>query len=72
MQNTPKRQILEIIFVLSVLLGSISFLVITPPPKTRIYDCSIAEISPDYPIDVKDGCRKLRAENFNKDLQKPK
>jgi hypothetical protein len=36
------------------------------------YDCSIAEISPDYPVAVKEGCRRLRAENFNKDLQKPK
>jgi hypothetical protein len=25
------------------------------------YDCSIAEISPDYPIAVKEGCRKLIA-----------
>jgi hypothetical protein len=33
------------------------------------YDCSIAEFHPDYPIAVKEGCRKLRAEN---NLQKPK
>lgn len=25
------------------------------------YDCSIAEISPDYPLQVKEDCRKLRA-----------
>jgi hypothetical protein len=25
------------------------------------YDCSIAEISPDYPIEVKEQCRKLRS-----------
>jgi len=25
------------------------------------YDCSISEISPDYPIAVKEGCRKLKA-----------
>jgi hypothetical protein len=25
------------------------------------YDCSIAEISPDFPIEVRDACRKLRA-----------
>ena len=28
------------------------------------YDCSIAEISPDYPVAVKEGCRKLRARNI--------
>lgn len=25
------------------------------------YDCSIAEISPDYPVAVNEGCRKLIA-----------
>ena len=25
------------------------------------YDCSLAEISPDYPLVVKDKCRKLRS-----------
>jgi hypothetical protein len=25
------------------------------------YDCSIAEISPDYPLQVKEDCRKLKA-----------
>jgi hypothetical protein len=25
------------------------------------YDCSISEISPDFPIQVKEECRKLRA-----------
>jgi hypothetical protein len=27
-----------------------------------VYNCEIAEISPDYPIAVKEQCRKLRAE----------
>jgi hypothetical protein len=26
----------------------------------RYYDCSLAEISPDYPIKVKEECRKLQ------------
>jgi hypothetical protein len=30
----------------------------------KVYDCSIAEISPDYPIEVKEGCRKLRADKI--------
>jgi hypothetical protein len=29
-----------------------------------VYDCSIAEISPDYPIEVKEECRKIRAEHI--------
>jgi hypothetical protein len=44
----------------------------TLPKKEKVYDCSIAEISPDYPTDVKEGCRKLRAENVQNLLQKPK
>jgi hypothetical protein len=27
---------------------------------TKIYDCAISEISPDYPIEVKEQCRKMR------------
>ena len=34
-----------------------------------VYNCSISEISPDFPIEVKEQCRKLRAENI---LNKPK
>jgi hypothetical protein len=35
-----------------------------PMPRERVYNCSIAEISPDYPIEVKEGCRKLRMEKI--------
>jgi hypothetical protein len=41
----------------------------THPHMAVRYDCSISEISPDYPIEVKEGCRRLRAENI---LNKPK
>ena len=72
MQNLVKRQTLEYMFAGVVVIGSIIFLTVTPAPKQKVYNCSIAEISPDYPVEVKNGCRQLRAENFNKDLQKPK
>ena len=32
--------------------------------KTVVYDCSLAEISPDYPQEVKNECRRLRIEEF--------
>ena len=32
-----------------------------PTHGTVKYDCSIAEISPDYPTQVKEQCRKLRS-----------
>lgn len=65
MQNPIKRTHLEVAFVAIVLLGSVAFLVLGPKQKGRVYDCSIAEISPDYPIEVKQQCRKARMEKFN-------
>ena len=72
MQNTAFRQNLDFISV--IILGASVFafgiyMAITYPHITVRYDCSISEISPDYPIAVKEACRKLRAENI---LQKPK
>lgn len=72
MQDIDKRAHLEFLFVAVVLIGSIVFLYQTPPQKTKMYDCSISEISPDYPIEVKEECRKLRAEKVKENLQKPK
>ena len=28
--------------------------------RVKIYDCTISEISVDYPIEVKEECRKLK------------
>ena len=45
-----------------VFVGAIMFM----PKKGDVvrYDCSIAEISPDIPLEVKEKCRKLRAEKL--------
>jgi hypothetical protein len=72
MQNTSFREALDFYSVL--VLGIIGFVFAiywnySHPHMVVRYDCSIAEISPDYPPAVKEGCRKLRAENI---LQKPK
>jgi hypothetical protein len=72
MSNTTKREIVEYVVAIVAVIGSIIFLIAIPHPTSHTYDCSISEISPDYPPAVKEGCRKLRADNFNKDLQKPK
>lgn len=38
----------------------------TLPRKTEVaYNCSLAEISPDIPIKVKEDCRKLRMDKIN-------
>lgn len=72
MQDINKRQNLDFYSVL--VLGVIGFIFAiywnyTHPHLVVKYDCSIAEISPDYPIAVREGCRKLRAEKI---LQLPK
>jgi hypothetical protein len=75
MQDTPERTNLD--FVVVIIFGLIAtgylFWWHAEHPRMVVrYDCSIAEISPDYPPEVKEGCRKLRAENFKENLQKPK
>lgn len=31
-------------------------------PKGKYYNCDLAEISPDFPVEVRNECRKLRGE----------
>jgi hypothetical protein len=72
MSNFIKRENLDFFIAMLVGVAGIVFAIywsITHPQMVVKYDCSIAEISPDYPIEVKEGCRRLRAENI---LQKPK
>jgi len=66
MQNTSLRENLDFILALVISIGAFVFVIwwnIENPHMTVRYDCSIAEISPDYPIQVKEACRKLRAQN---------
>ena len=37
-----------------------------------VINCDISEISPDFTNEMREACRQARANNFNKDLQKPK
>jgi hypothetical protein len=30
-------------------------------PREQVYDCSLAEFHPDYPIQVREECRRLRS-----------
>jgi hypothetical protein len=72
MQNSTFRQNLDFYSVLLLGILLVVFAVYynyTHPHMVVKYDCSIAEINPDYPIPVKEACRKLRAENI---LQSPK
>lgn len=43
------------IFWFTVMVG-----IIVNQPDGHVYDCRIAEISPDIPLEVKEECRRLR------------
>jgi len=53
---------LTIVISITFLVG-IWFVVISSMPKhgVVVYDCGLAEISPDYPIEVKQKCREARS-----------
>lgn len=49
-----------------ILMGAAIVSMILPEVKAtgKVYNCSLAEISPDFPIEVKNECRKLRSEAY--------
>jgi hypothetical protein len=60
----PKLKRQEVIVVcILIVLGTLAFLFL-PKQEYRVYNCSIAEISPDVPIEAKEACRKLRMEQI--------
>jgi hypothetical protein len=58
------RQILLFCLLVIAYCAIIYFVLTVPVHGTRVYNCSIAEISPDYPLDVKQECRKLNAKKI--------
>ena len=56
--------LLAVVFVTLVVLVGISG---TEMHGVKKYDCSLAEISPDYPVQVKDACRLIRAEKHKEE-----
>jgi hypothetical protein len=63
MSNSSKRETIElwVITVITVVTIVIMFFVL-PIPTKQVYDCRLSEISPDFPPEVRNECRKLRAE----------
>jgi hypothetical protein len=60
------RSLIELLILVSASVIAFACIITFMPRKGDVitYDCSIAEISPDYPIEVKEQCRKLRAEKL--------
>ena len=50
---------LVLAFMLALIIFGNNFL-----PRERFYDCSLAEISPDYPVEVKNECRRIRSQKL--------
>ena len=59
-----KPETLEMILIGASLITLVGFIVAEHSyerPMVKVYDCTIAEISPDIPVQVKEECRKLRS-----------
>lgn len=61
MSQTLKELLIGIIFLMIVCYVAILFL---PKHGKVVYNCSITEISPDFPIEVREQCRKLNMEKI--------
>ena len=68
MYPSTKHYLLTIAYVLAL-----AFLLYLPfvlynngYSKVVVYDCRIAEISPDYPVEVKQKCREANASRTSK------
>lgn len=66
MSNFSKRENLDCYAALALCLVALCvgiWFVVTNPRVTVAYDCRLAEISVDIPVQVKEKCRQLRATN---------
>jgi hypothetical protein len=63
MQDTVKRSTLIVLVVIAMLI----FNRYTTNTSVIVYDCNISEISPDFPIEVKEECRRLRHEEWKRE-----
>jgi len=71
--NQPRRMIKKIAILLLLIFLVVIILVSDfGRGQTVIYDCSLSEISPDFPIEVKEECRRLRYEMWKKEQEDSK
>jgi hypothetical protein len=58
----------KLVIVLLIILVVLSFYyTLTDDNREVVYDCRMAEISPDFPLKAKEECRKLRMEHIPRD-----
>jgi hypothetical protein len=65
MPNNDQRQAMkERIIVILAVIFCVFILVYTDYGSSqRVYDCRISEISPDFPPEIKEECRRLQREH---------
>lgn len=66
MQDSTLRETIKVVILaISVFIAfGIVFYIAPKRGDVVVYNCSIAEISPDFPLEVKEKCRKLNAEKI--------
>jgi hypothetical protein len=53
--------------LLVVMIAALLILIFTDwGPQGRVYDCGMAEWHPDIPTEVKEECRRMRREDFQR------
>jgi hypothetical protein len=57
-----------VVLVMCLVIATIAYY--TGNKETAMYNCSIAEISPDIPIQVRELCRQANAEAYRKEHTK--
>ena len=74
MQNFTLRENIKISVLVIVFLIAIPIVFLSLPKRGNVVviDCRLSEISPDFTNETREACRQARANNIQKDLQKPK
>jgi hypothetical protein len=58
------------ITVLVVMVAALLILIFTDwGPQGRVYDCGMAEWHPDIPTEVREECRRMRREDYQRQHQ---
>ena len=58
------------IFLAVCVAACVGLLLLIPRPAYQVVNCSIAEISPDFTPELREACRKLRTEAYDRTKSK--
>lgn len=61
--------VLPAIMALVAILGAVMW-ILDDSPRTVIYDCRLAEISPDFPLAIREECRRRIYEFWKEEQEK--